>query len=96
MTKEIIAAGLLIAGIMIQWICCLGLVAMRGPFNRLHAIAPASVLSPLFVAAAVLVDQGLQNGGLKAILIALALLGTTPVTTHVIARAAYIRKIRRP
>jgi multicomponent Na+:H+ antiporter subunit G len=90
---NIISAILLFLGILIEWIACIGLLRMRTPYDRLHAAAPVNILPPIFVAAAVLVSAGLSQSGIKATLIALALLFTSPVVTHATARAARNRQV---
>ncbi|MFN2475001.1 MAG: cation:proton antiporter [Chthoniobacterales bacterium] len=90
--RDIIIIALLALAVAVEWICCLGLVAMRNPYDRLHASAPANILPPIFIATAVLVHSGVSQAALKTILIALALLFTAPVVTHVIARAVRIRE----
>lgn len=93
-TNDVIAAVLLTAGVLVEWIACLGFLAMRNPFDRLHAVAPANILPPLFVAAAVFGQAGFSQAGIKAILIALVLILTSPVVTHAIARCAHIRQTK--
>ena len=44
------------------------------------------------LAAAIVVNEGFSSAGVKAILVALALLVTNPVLTHATARAARIRQ----
>jgi multicomponent Na+:H+ antiporter subunit G len=93
-TNDAIAAVLLAAGVLVEWIACLGLLAMRNPFDRLHAVAPANILPPVFVATAVIAQGGFSQAGIKAILIALVLILTSPVVTHAVARCAHIRQTR--
>ena len=90
---DIISAILLFLSILIEWIACIGLVRMRTPYDRLHAAAPANILPPIFVAAAVLISAGISQSSIKAILIALVLLFTSPVITHATARAARNRRV---
>ena len=90
--SETVSAILLVISILVEWIACIGLLRVRNPYNRLHAAAPAAILPPLLVAAAILASTGLSQAGLKAVLIALVLIFTSPVTTHAIARAAHSRQ----
>jgi monovalent cation/proton antiporter MnhG/PhaG subunit len=86
------AAALLALGVAVTWLSCLGVLLMRDPYDRLHYTAPASVLAPLPIAAAVVVSEGLSAAGVKAVLVALVLAGTNPVLGHATARAARIRE----
>jgi multicomponent Na+:H+ antiporter subunit G len=93
--SEIISAILLSLGILIEWIACVGLFRMPTVYARLHAAAPANILPPIVVAAAILVSEGLSQSGVKAILIALVLIFTSPVISHATARAAWNRQTGR-
>ena len=91
------AAGLTVAvllalGVAATWLSCLGVLLMRDPYDRLHYTAPASALAPVLIGAAVVVEEGLSAAGIKAVLIALVLVGTNPVLGHATARAARIRE----
>ncbi|HEY2800291.1 MAG TPA: monovalent cation/H(+) antiporter subunit G [Chthoniobacterales bacterium] len=90
--SSLIVAILLIMAVAVEWLCLFGLLVMRNPYDRLHAIAPASILPPLFVAAAVLVANGFSASGFKVIAVALVLIVSGPLLTHAIARAARIRE----
>ena len=92
MWRELIVAVLLFLGVGIVLLCCLGVLVMRGAFNRLHYLGPASIIAPLAIAAAVVFNEALSASGIKAILVALTLLVISPILTHATARAAYIRK----
>lgn len=94
--SDIAIVVLLASALAVEWLCSLGMLAMRTPYDRLHAIGPANILPPAFVAAAVLVDSGFSSSAIKASLIALALILSSPVLTHAIARTAYLRERDRP
>jgi monovalent cation/proton antiporter MnhG/PhaG subunit len=89
---DLAVAALLALGIAVTWLSCLGVLLMRDPYDRLHYTAPAAALAPVLIAAAVVVEQGLSAAGIKAVLIALVLVGTNPVLGHATARAARIRE----
>ena len=76
----------------VQWICCLGVLRMRGAYNRLHFLGPASLLGPGLIAGAVLVDGASAEASVKAVLLAVILLIMGPVTSHALARAARVRE----
>ncbi len=83
---------LLALAFVVEVLCCVGLLAMRNPFDRLHAVAPANILPPLLVTVAMLVQTGFSSATIKALLIAAALIFTSPIVTHAIARAARLRE----
>ncbi|HWC44256.1 MAG TPA: monovalent cation/H(+) antiporter subunit G [Actinomycetota bacterium] len=89
---DLAVAALLALGIAVTWLSCLGVLLMRDPYDRLHYTAPAAALAPVLIAAAVVVEEGLSAAGIKAVLIALVLVGTNPVLGHATARAARIRE----
>jgi multicomponent Na+:H+ antiporter subunit G len=81
--------GLGVAAILLS---TLGVLVMRDALDRLHFTAPASTLAPVCFAGAVLIEEPLSAAGVKAVLIALIIVVTTPVLSHATARAARIRK----
>jgi multicomponent Na+:H+ antiporter subunit G len=90
--SSVVVAVLLIAGVAIELLCCIGVLVMRGPYARLHYTAPAGV-GALLIAIAVVVRQGFSLIGNKALLLAAFVLITAPVLSHVTARAARIREL---
>ena len=90
--RDLAVAALLTLGVAVTWLSCLGVLLMRDPYDRLHYTAPASVLAPVLIAAAVVVTEGLSAAGVKALLVAFVLVATNPVLGHATARAARIRE----
>ena len=88
--SRVVAVCLLAAGVGVEIFCCLGVLVMRGALARLHYTAPAG-LGAVMIAVAVLVREGFSLIGDKALLIAIFLLISAPVLSHVTARAAQIR-----
>jgi multisubunit Na+/H+ antiporter MnhG subunit len=70
---------------------CAGLVAARNSWDKLHFTGPATVIAPVTLAAAVLVQEPLSSAGIKAVLVAVTMLITGPVVLHATARAARVR-----
>ncbi len=93
--RPILVSVLLAAAVLVQWLCCLGVLRMRGVYNRLHFLGPATLLGPLLVAVAVLVDGASVQAGVKAVAVALIAAVTGPVTSHALARAARVRETGR-
>jgi multicomponent Na+:H+ antiporter subunit G len=90
--KDVVVAVLLGVAVASVLVSCLGVLVMRDAMDRLHFTAPAATIAPVAVAAAVLVEEPLSSAGLKAVLVALLLIVTTPVLSHATARAARIRE----
>lgn len=80
---------LLWIGVAFELLSCLGLIAMRNVYDRLHMSSPA-VLGIVFIAAAVVVDKSFSTVGNKAILIAVFALIGAPLITHALGRMARI------
>jgi multicomponent Na+:H+ antiporter subunit G len=93
---EVAEAVLLSIGIVATLICCVGIVVMRDTYDRLHFLSGIGTVGPAAIVAAVIVEEGLSSGGLKALVVLAALLFTGPVLTHAIARAARIRERGHP
>lgn len=86
-----VLADLLIAlGLLLTTLGVVGIYRMPDVYTQLHASGKAAFLGTLaFLAAATIAGQGAVDA--RAILIALFLVLTTPVSAHVIARASYAR-----
>jgi multisubunit Na+/H+ antiporter MnhG subunit len=81
---------LLIAGVGVEAICCLGLVVMRDTLDRLHC-AGAVGFGAALVAAAVVVQDSFSLIGNKAAALGFLLLFANPVVVHMTARTVRIR-----
>ena len=88
----IAAAVLVTVGVAVELACCVGVVVMRDVYDKLHFTGPATILGPLALAAAIVVQEGLSQAGIKALLVAALLLAANPVLTHATGRALYIRQ----
>ena len=87
---HVVVVVLLVAGVGLQVVCCLGLVVMRDVYDRLHYAAPG-VFGALLVAVAIVVQESFSLIGNKALAVGAILLVTGPVLMHVTARTARIR-----
>jgi monovalent cation/proton antiporter MnhG/PhaG subunit len=93
MTPRVAASVvLLLVGVGIELACCVGVLVMRGVYDKLHYTAPATTLGAFAIAGAILLRTPVVQFGIKALLVATALLVTNPVLTHATARAARIRR----
>jgi monovalent cation/proton antiporter MnhG/PhaG subunit len=90
--REIIAAVLLWFVVSTELLCCAGVAVTKNVFDRLHFTSAANIVGPMGIAAAIVVDGSSMQAATKAVVIALVLLVSSPVVTHVIARAARIRE----
>jgi multicomponent Na+:H+ antiporter subunit G len=90
--REVVATVLLVFGVGVELACCLGVLVMRGVYDKLHYTSPATTIGAVAIAAAVVLRESVVTYGIKAMLVALALLITNPVMSHAIARAARIRR----
>jgi multicomponent Na+:H+ antiporter subunit G len=88
---HVLVVVLLAAGVAVEILCCLGVLVMRSAYARLHYTAPAG-LGALLVAIAILLREGFSLIGDKALLLAVFVLASSPVLSHVTARAARIRE----
>ena len=90
--REWIVYVLIAAGVGLEVVACLGTVAMRGVYDRLHYVGP-SVLGAVLLAAGIWVDEGPSIIALKALLLAALLSVTSPTLAHATARAARISEL---
>jgi multicomponent Na+:H+ antiporter subunit G len=84
--------ALLVLGVGIQWLCALGMLVFRGPFERLHLLGPANGVGALAIVVAVALDTPAKGGGVKALVVGAVMLVTSPVLTHAVARAMTLRE----
>jgi monovalent cation/proton antiporter MnhG/PhaG subunit len=89
----VIVWALMVIGALAVVAGVVGVLVARDVYDRLHFIGPAGLFGPACFALAVVIDEGpFSQAGLKSILVALLLLGLSPVLVHATARAAYVRE----
>lgn len=88
--KEAVVAVLLILGVGLELVACIGLIALRDMFSRLHYVA-LSGFGALAIALAILVEESFSMIGDKALATAFVVLLTGPVLVHATGRAARVR-----
>lgn len=89
---DVIVVVLVVVAVLVAVLSCLGVFMARDAFDALHFTGPASVLSPVLIAIAVVIEEGIgSQAGIKAIVVALLLLVLNPILAHATARAARIR-----
>jgi multicomponent Na+:H+ antiporter subunit G len=90
---ELVVWALLAVGVGAQLLGVVGVLVAADVYDRLHLIGPAGIFGPFCLALAIVIDEGpLSQAGLKSMLVALLVLGLSPVLVHATARAAYVRE----
>ena len=84
-------------GAFILVLCAVGLLAMRDAVDKLHYVGPATTLAPLFVALAVIIEDGFTSpAALKAASVAVAIVVTSPIVSFATLRALRTREVGTP
>jgi len=89
--RDALVYALLGVGIGIELISCLGVLVMRGIYDRLHYVGP-STLGALLIATAIWAREGPSTISLKGTLLAAFLVVASPAVAHVTARAARLHE----
>jgi multicomponent Na+:H+ antiporter subunit G len=90
---EGIVWALLAVGVAAPLLGVVGVLVGPDVYARLHFVGLGSIFGPFALALAVVIDEGpFSQAGLKSILVAVLLLGLSPVLVHATARAAYVRE----
>lgn len=90
--QDVVVYVLLGSGVACEVIACVGVVAMRDVYDRLHYVTPAA-LGGVLIAAAVWAREGPSGIALKATIVAAFLVIASPAITHGTARAARIQQL---
>ncbi len=86
---DIIAYIFLIVGLCFDLLGCIGLVRLPDVYNRLQASTKCVTLGTCGIMFGVFLLEGVNEAGIKALLIIVFLLLTAPTAAHALARAAY-------
>jgi monovalent cation/proton antiporter MnhG/PhaG subunit len=92
MIREIfadIALGLAVAIVLLSSV---GVLVMRGVYDKLHFVTPAALVAPILVTLAVLVHAGFSATSAEALLALFFMLIAGPFLTHATIRAARVRE----
>jgi multicomponent Na+:H+ antiporter subunit G len=95
MLRHDVALALLGLGAAAVLLSCLALIALPGPFVRLHATSVASSLGLPLLALALAVDTGPGRGAVKLLVIGALVCFSGPVTTMAIGKALREQRTRR-
>ena len=90
---DVLVAVLVGLAVLVSVLSCVGVLMASDADDGLHYTAPASVVSPVLIAVAVVIEEGIgSQAGIKSIVVALLLIVLNTVLVHATARAARIRK----
>lgn len=87
---EVVAAGLMLVGAFFMLLSAVGVVRMPDLYMRLQVASKASSLGAGFMMAAVAVHFAELGIVVRAFLVVAFIFLTTPVSAHLIGRAAYL------
>ena len=89
--QQVLIDALLALAVLVAVGSVVGLVVGRDDLDRLHFLAPASVLSPVLVAVAIVAREAFDGRALKALLVAVFFLVLNPILSQATARAQRVR-----
>jgi multicomponent Na+:H+ antiporter subunit G len=89
MWRDLLSGALLLVGLLILSISVYGMLKMPDVYTRIHAASKAAFLGimPFLIAAMLAGNPAMIT---RAILIAVFLILTTPISAHIIGQAAYL------
>lgn len=93
--RHIIALALLLAGVVVILLSCIGVLVAPGAFEKLHFAAPASSFGGLLVGVGLAVEAAAFTPAFKDVFTVIVLAVTGPVVTTATARAVRARDQRR-
>jgi multicomponent Na+:H+ antiporter subunit G len=93
MTARHVTADVLLAlAVLVVLASCVGVLVMRGAYEKLHFLTPVSLVAPFLVAVAIGVQMGLRENTSGSWLMLAFLLLSGPFLSHATLRAARIRE----
>jgi multisubunit Na+/H+ antiporter MnhG subunit len=91
-TRQVIADALLTVAVLIVAASALGVLFMPGAAAKLHYVTPAAVVAPVFVAVAMLVQEGLDANTGETFLALFFMVVVGPFLSHATIRAIRVRE----
>jgi multicomponent Na+:H+ antiporter subunit G len=91
--SEIVSNTLIIVGLLVMTLGVYGMIRMPDIYTRLHAASKSVFLGVIAIAVAAML-VGDQSMVTRLVLLSVFLLITTPVSSHVIGRGAYLHHER--
>jgi multicomponent Na+:H+ antiporter subunit G len=92
MIREIFADVFLGLAVAIVLLSSMGVLVMRGVYDKLHFVTPAALVAPILVMLAVLVHAGFSATSAETFLALLFMVIAGPFLTHATVRAARVRE----
>lgn len=93
--RDIAMQLLVFFGVAVCALSSLGILVMRGMYDKLHYLAPMSTVGAAAIVAAVLLNQSPSWSALKPVLLVLLLALSSAVLTQATARAKEFRERRK-
>lgn len=90
--RHITADVLLVLAVLVVLASCVGVLVMRGVYDKIHFLTPVSLVAPFLVAVAIGVQMGLRENTSSSWLMLAFLVLAGPFLTHATLRAARIRE----
>lgn len=87
--SEIIGVAFIVLGLAFDIFGCIGLIRLPDVYNRLQATTKCVTLGTCSILLGTFVLKGFCPTGIKALLVAIFLLLTSPVAAHALARGAH-------
>ena len=91
MIREVAVDVLLGLAVAVSLAAGVGVLVMSGAYRKVHYLAPMSIVAPVFIGLAVLVQAGFSTRSGQTWLAVLCLVIASPVLSHATIRAARIR-----
>ena len=92
MTRQVVADALLAAAVLVVAGAALGVLLMPGAYAKLHFVTPAAIVAPVFVAAAVFVQEGLDENTGETFVALFFMVVAGPFLSHATIRAIRVRQ----
>jgi len=87
--NEVITGIIIGLGILFDLFGCIGLVRFPDVYTRLQASTKCVTLGTALIVFGVFIYEGFTPAGIKALLVMLFILATSPTSAHALARGAY-------
>jgi multisubunit Na+/H+ antiporter MnhG subunit len=91
-TREIVTDVLLALAVAVTALSAIGVLVMPDAYARLHFVAPAAVVAPLLVLAAIFVREGLDENTGEMVVALVFMAGAGPFLSHATIRAIRVRE----
>lgn len=89
--RTIAADVFLAAAAAVAVISSIGVLIMRDAYQKLHYVTPISLLAPVGIGIAVLIESGWSSGAAQTGLVIVVMAIASPFLSHATIRAARIR-----